>query len=189
MLKKDLRKLFLEKRKSTSAQSLLDGGLNISNKLLQLPIWDFNNYHIYLPIENKKEIDTSFILSILQGKDKNVVIPKMIGVNGLENYLLTDNTRLKKNKWDVPEPIDGIKIEPQNIDVVFIPLLAFDNKGNRVGYGKGYYDTFLKQCKPNVIKVGLSIFNSIEAITDVYKDDVPLDYCITPEKIYVFNTP
>lgn len=188
MLKKDLRKLFLENRNSTSAQSLLNGSLTISNKLLQLPIWDFNNFHIYLPIENKKEIDTSFMLSILQGKDKNVIIPKMIGANALESYLLTDNTTLQNNKWGVPEPIDGIKIEPQNIDVVFIPLLAFDTSGNRVGYGKGYYDTFLSQCKPNVVKIGLSIFSAVDEITDIFRDDVPLDYCVTPEKTYVFKT-
>ncbi|WP_298478866.1 5-formyltetrahydrofolate cyclo-ligase [uncultured Maribacter sp.] len=189
MLKRDLRKLFIEKRASISLQSLLNSSLTLSNKLLKLPIWDFNNYHIYLPIEKKKEIDTSFILSILQGKDKNVIIPKVTGSNQLENYLLTDSTRLKTNKWGVPEPIDGFKVAPQDIDVVFVPLLAFDNNGNRIGYGKGYYDTFLKQCKPNVIKVGLSLFPCVETITDVYKGDVPLDYCITPEKTYFFNTP
>ena len=187
MLKKDIRLLFLKKRGSLSLQSLSSASLTIANKLLELDIWNLNNYHIYLPIEDKKEIDTSFILSILQGKDKNVIIPKMIGANALDSYLLTDNTRLKNNKWGVPEPIDGIKIEPQNIDVVFIPLLAFDTSGNRVGYGKGYYDTFLMQCKPNVIKVGLSIFNAVDEITDVFKNDVPLDYCVTLEKTYVFK--
>jgi len=187
MLKKDLRKQFLDKRFNTTPQNLLDSSLKISNALLEIPIWVYTNYHIFLPIEEKKELDTSFILSILQGKDKNVVVPKMVTNRRLENYLLTDNTLLKTNKWGVPEPLDGFLIDPKTIDVVFVPLLAFDEKGNRVGYGKGFYDTFLKQCKPSVVKVGLSLFAAVEGITDVFKEDVPLDYCVTPDKTYVFK--
>ena len=187
MLKKDLRKMFSQKRIFTTKEDLLNSSLAISNKLLQLDIWEYNNYHIYLSIKDKKEIDTTYILSILQGKDKNIILPKMEKENHLQNYLLTDNTKLKNNKWGVPEPINGIEISPKDIDVVFIPLLAYDTKGNRVGYGKGYYDNFLKQCKPSVLKVGLSIFNPVNTITDVYKTDVALDYCVTPKKIFKFK--
>lgn len=140
-----------------------------------------------MPIIENKEIDTTFILSILQGKDKNVVIPKVIGNYGLKHYLLTDATRLRKNKWHIPEPVDGIEVKPEKIDVVFIPLLAFDEKGNRVGYGKGFYDRFLRQCRSNVIKVGLSLFKAEEKITDLTDTDIPLDYCITPSKTYSFG--
>lgn len=186
MLKKDLRASYLKKRQNLSTQSLTDESIVISNNLLDLHIWQYTNYHIYLPIENKKEIETTFILSILQGKDKNIIIPKMAKDNSLENYLLTDNTCLKKNSLGVPEPLDGIKIEETSIDVVFIPLLAFDKKGNRVGYGKGYYDNFLSKCKPEVIKIGLSFFEAEEQITDVYKNDIPLNYCVTPKRTYTF---
>ena len=120
MLKKDLRTIYLDKRLQYSTQSLQSESLTISNNLLALPVWSYTNYHIFLPIDNKNEIDTSFILSILHGKDKNIIIPKMFTNNSLENYLLTDNTTLKKNKWGVPEPIDGIKVEPSSIDVVFV---------------------------------------------------------------------
>lgn len=187
MLKKDLRALYLGKRLQYSTQSLQSESLTISNSLLALPIWSYTNYHIFLSIDRKSEIDTNFILSILQGKDKNVIIPKMIKGYALENYLLTDNTTLKKNKWGVPEPIDGIKVEPSFIDAVFVPLLAFDKKGNRVGYGKGYYDNFLNNCKPEVLKIGLSLFEAEEQITDVYENDIPLDYCVTPKKTYIFK--
>lgn len=187
MLKKDLRTLYLNKRLQYSTQSLQSKSLTISNSILELPIWSYTNYHIFLPIDTKNEIDTSYILSILHGKDKNVIIPKILTSNSLENYLLTDNTTLKKNKWGVPEPIDGIKIEPSSIDVVFVPLLAFDKKGNRVGYGKGYYDNFLNNCKPDVLKIGLSLFEAEEQITDVYENDIPIDYCVTPKKTYIFK--
>ena len=157
----------------------------MANNSLELPIWNFDYYHIFLPIRDKKEIDTSFLLSILQGRDKHVILPKMEG-DDLTHFLLTDNTILKTNQWNVPEPVDGISVESSKIEVVFVPLLAFDKYGNRVGYGKGFYDRFLKQCKKDVVKIGLSLFEAEEEIEDVFENDIPLDYCITPNKIYEF---
>jgi len=188
MLKKDLRLQYISLRKEVSQQSLLNASLTIANRLLQLPIWDFNYYHIFLPIISKNEVDTSFILSILQGKDKNIVLPKIQGEDSLQHILLTDSTRLKTNSWGVPEPTEGIEVPAQKIDVVFIPLLAFDENGNRVGYGKGFYDNFLQECRNDITKVGLSLFSAEREITDVIENDIPLDYCVTPEKIYSFSS-
>ncbi len=187
MLKKELRFKYVKKRSFVSPNELEDNSLAIANKLLELPsIWSFNYYHIFLPIIEKKEIDTSYILSILQGKDKNVLLPKINGNNTLINYLLTDNITIKKNKWNIPEPIDGIEISADKIEVIFIPLLVFDKKGNRVGYGKGFYDSLLKQCDSKTIKIGLSLFEAEEVITDIYDGDIPLNYCVTPKNIYSF---
>src|SRR5690606_31403058 len=134
--------------------------LEIANKCLELPIWQHSNYHIFLSITEKGEINTEYLLHILQGKDKNIVVPKTnFKTQTLSHFLLTDNTIIKKNKWGIPEPEDGIPFPEEKIDVVFVPLLAFDKKGNRVGYGKGFYDRFLKLCKPDVIKIGLSLFD------------------------------
>ena len=105
----------------------------------------------------------------------------------MQHILLTDNTKLKANSWGVPEPLDGIEVPTQKIDLVFLPLLAFDENGNRVGYGKGFYDNFLRECKEDVVKVGLSLFTAEKEITDVNGNDIPLDYCVTPEKIYSFS--
>ncbi len=186
MLKKDLRVKILSLRNSITTEYLSDQSLQLANTLLTLPIWNFSFYHLFLPITQKKEVDTSYILSILQGKDKNVVLPKMADDQNLKHFLLTDSTVIKPNKWGVPEPLDGLEVPIHKIDVVFIPLLAFDTKGNRVGYGKGFYDIFLKECNPNVVKIGLSLFEAEESIDDIAPDDVPLDYCITPNKVYSF---
>ena len=186
MLKKDLRLKILSLRNSTTSEYLSEQSLQLANTLLTLPIWNFSYYHLFLPITKKKEIDTSYILSILQGKDKNVVLPKMTGDQNLKHFLLTDSTVIKLNKWGVPEPLEGIEVPIHKIDVVFVPLLAFDTKGNRVGYGKGFYDIFLKECNPNVVKIGLSLFDAEESIDDIAPDDVSLDYCITPDKVYSF---
>ncbi|AIM59949.1 MULTISPECIES: 5-formyltetrahydrofolate cyclo-ligase [Cellulophaga] len=186
MVKKELRAKYVLLREKMSADAADNYSVEIANQLLKMPIWDFNYYHIFLSIEEKKEIDTSTILTILQGKDKHVILPKMNADNTLTNFLLTDNTVIKKNNFNVPEPVDGIEILPNKIDVVFVPLLAFDKKGNRIGYGKGFYDAFLKDCKPNVLKIGLSFFEAEEQITDVYESDIPLNYCVTPQQIYQF---
>ena len=187
MLKKDLRLHYIALRKDVSPPALLNSSLTIANKLLALPIWSLNYYHVFLPITSQNEVDTSFILSILQGKDKNIVLPKIEGSNNLKHILLTDNTRLKANSWGVPEPLEGIEVPVNKIDVVFIPLLTFDDNGNRVGYGKGFYDNFLKDCRNDVIKIGLSLFASEKVISDVNENDIPLNYCVTPDKVYSFS--
>lgn len=187
MLKHELRKKYDNLRAGISPTKASEFSLALTNSLLQIPIWDFFYYHTFLSIEEKNEVDTLPLITLLQGKDKNIVIPKVVNDNSMDNYLLTDNTSLKKSAWGVPEPVDGIEIPENKIDVVFVPLLAFDTQGNRVGYGKGYYDTLLNKCRKETIKIGLSFFAAErELISDVNENDVQLDYCVTPEKIYTF---
>lgn len=188
MLKKDLRLNYSALREKMAEEAILNSSLSIANQLLKMQIWDRDYYHIFLPIPEKKEIDTSFILSILQGKDKHVVLPKVSQKLFLQHYLLTDSTKLQTSHWGIPEPIDGIEIYASKIDVVFVPLLAFDSKGFRVGYGKGFYDRFISECRTNVIKIGLSLFGAEVNISDVTEHDLRLDYCVTPEKIYSFKS-
>ena len=188
MLKKDLRRKYIERRNNLSPSLLASESLSVANNALKLPIWSHEYYHIFLPIQEKQEIDTVNIIAILQGKDKHIIVPKIGEGKLLEHFLLTDSTLFKNNNWGVPEPVDGIIIAPKKIDVVFLPLLAFDKLGNRIGYGKGFYDKFLSECRPDVIKVGLSVFDPEEEISDLNKHDIPLDFCVTPEKNYSFKT-
>lgn len=188
MNKKQLRLKYKKLREVLTADDVEEGSLEIANNLLGLPIWGYSFYHLFLSISEKREVDTQAILHILQGKDKNVVLSKADFKNGtLTNYLLTDATVIKVNTWGIPEPVEGIEIPSEKIEVVFIPLLVFDERGNRIGYGKGFYDRFLAQCSPEVVKVGLSFFDAEKEIADIDPLDVPLDYCVTPEKIYNFK--
>lgn len=188
MFKKDLRKKYKALRNELSLQEIESNSLAIANNLLPLAIWDKLYFHLFLSIEEQKEIDTEFILQVLAGKDKEIVVAKT-DFNSIQmtHYLLTDNTKFRKNEYNIPEPVDGIEVPVSKIDVVFVPLLAFDTNGNRVGYGKGFYDKFLSQCQPETIKIGLSFFEAEEEIADVYQDDIRLDYCVTPNKIYDFT--
>ncbi len=187
MLKHELRKKYKSLRKELTASKISDLSIDLANHALQIPIWDFFYFHIFLSIEENKEVDTLPLITLLQGKDKHVVVPRTHDENTLENFLLTDSTVIKKTHWGIPEPVDGIVIPENKIDVVFVPLLAFDLHGNRVGYGKGFYDTFLRKCRKETVKIGLSLFEPEENdITDVHENDVKLDYCVTPEKTYAF---
>lgn len=187
MNKSDLRFKYKVLRKQLSEDKIEEMSLAIANKLLQLPIWHKTYFHIFLPILEQKEVDTECILHILSGKDKEIIISKSdFKTCSMTHFLLTENTTIKKNQYNIPEPLDGIEVPVRKIEVVFVPLLAFDTKGNRVGYGKGFYDKFLSECNPETIKIGLSFFEVEDTITDVFENDVKLDYCVTPNTIYTF---
>ena len=187
MDKKEARKKSKEARKQLSQEEIEDKSLAIANQLLRMNIWDKLYYHLFLTIVEQKEINTEYILQILAGKDKEIVISKCeFATVGMTHFLLTDNTKIKKNSYNVPEPVDGLEVPDAKIDVVFVPLLAYDKQGNRVGYGKGFYDNFLSKCNPETIKIGLSFFPPEEKIDDVSESDVKLDFCVTPEEIYRF---
>jgi len=186
MTKEAFRQKYKSLRNTYSEEAIEELSLKIANNALQLPIWDYTNYHIFLSISEKKEINTNYLLHILQGRDKSIVVPKVSkGTPNMTHFLLQDNTLLKPSNYGVPEPVSGIEINPLQIDVVFVPLLAYDTKGNRIGYGGGYYDRFLNQCKPETLFIGLSYFES-EAKIPSEATDIPLHFCVSPNKIHKF---
>ena len=181
-----LRTEYQKRRDSLTEEQIADFSIQISNLSLTLNIWEYSIYHLFMTNEKNKEIDTSYLLSVIQGKDKQPVIPKIVDDNRLEHFLLNDQTLLKNNRWGIPEPLSGITINPKQIEVVFVPLLVFDQQGHRVGYGKGYYDRFLDQCSESTLKVGLTFFDPVTKIEDIETHDISLDFALTPERIYAF---
>ncbi|CAM3327320.1 5-formyltetrahydrofolate cyclo-ligase [Aequorivita lipolytica] len=185
--KKTLRIKYKKFRENLSEESIEEMSLQIANQALKLPIWNQTYYHIFLSISSKKEVNTEYVMHILQGKDKSIVVSKADFNSGeMMHYLLQENTVLKTSKYGIPEPVAGIEISPKMLEVVFVPLLAYDQKGHRVGYGKGFYDRFLEKCSANTIFVGLSFF---DPETEIFSEanDVPLDFCITPKNILDFR--
>ena len=139
------------------------------------------------PIVEQNEVNTEYLMHILQGKDKNIIVSKSDVTNyKMTHYLMTDATIFKKNQWHIPEPIDGFEVSSKQMDVVFVPLLAFDLQGNRVGYGKGFYDRFLNECHADVVKIGLSFFEPETEIEGTENTDVRLNFALTPESIHSF---
>ena len=187
MKKTELRAKYKALRANLSTKKIEDSSLLIANLVLKLPIWDHSFFHIFLTINSLKEVETEPILSILSGKDKHIVLSKTdFKAKTMSHVLLQDNTSIKPNSWNISEPENGIPISDQQIQVVFIPLMAFDELGNRVGYGKGFYDGFLENCSKDTLKIGLSFFEADAEIENIEPHDIALDYCITPHKTYTF---
>jgi 5-formyltetrahydrofolate cyclo-ligase len=104
----------------------------------------------------------------------------------MQSIQTNDDTRFRKNQYNIYEPQDGEAVNPEAMDMIFVPLLAFDEKGCRVGSGKGFYDRYLSQCRADCLKIGFSYFEPIDVIDDRHEFDVPLDLCVTPTSVYVF---
>ncbi|RZL56340.1 MAG: 5-formyltetrahydrofolate cyclo-ligase [Pedobacter sp.] len=184
MLKSTIRKQVLDQRKAVSDDEFL-----ILNQLLlaQFKTLDFSkisSIHVFLPIVKKREPDTFLMIDWLQENHPDIHV--VVSRANFENHSMSHHPfikeDLKENAYHIPEP-QTTAIFDGKIDMVLVPLLAFDQRGYRVGYGKGFYDRFLLGIA--ALKVGLSLFEVMpEEISDVHKDDIRLDLCITPSRIY-----
>lgn len=193
MNKAALRTYYLSKRNALDTHTLTLRNEQIKNLFLAY-FHDFKieAIHTFLPIAEKKEINTKPILDAL--KKRNPKLRVVVSKSNLEtlemtSYLLQEGTVLEINKWGIPEPLEGVLFDEVKIDVILIPLLAFDKSGNRVGYGKGFYDRFLRKCRSTVVKIGLCLEPPVAVIPDTHQFDVKLNYCVTPERIYNFYNP
>jgi len=189
MTKKELRKVYKEKRKALTMQE----SIRLDDLLLiQFQQWPLSNLTTILnfwPIDEKTEVNTHLMLDYLFFRipGLQVAYPVMSASENIFKAIATDeNTEFLINEFGIAEPGSGPEVLPEEIDAVFVPLLAFDVKGYRVGYGKGYYDRFLHQCRTDILKIGFSYFEAEPAIDDINEFDVPLSICVTPNKIYEF---
>ena len=143
--------------------------------------------HCFLPIQSKDEINTAMIIQYCWENNIKVVVPVSNFDDGtLKTAEFKPYTKTKLTKHNIPEPIDPVWTNNDAIDLVITPLLAFDLKGYRVGYGKGFYDRFFASLLKDTKKVGISLFEPCEAIEDVNEHDIPLTHCVTPNKIFTF---
>lgn len=191
MIKSNLRHIYKERRQQlTNAQlTILDDLLLI--QFQKLPVDIPALIMTYAPITKWNEFDPLEITDYCYFKNPEQqlfypLITDSAAVLTMMPALVNDATIFELSAFGFSQPVDGIEVSPEEIDLVIVPLLAFDKKGYRVGYGKGHYDKFLKKCRKDVIKVGFSYFEPVDAIQDINVYDVPLDYCITHEKIYIF---
>jgi 5-formyltetrahydrofolate cyclo-ligase len=190
MTKEELRKLYIKKRSSLSDaeyHELNDELCRIFFKSVDLS--GIKILHSFLPIERQKEPNTrQIILQIMESRpDLQIAIPRVNdATQTLENILLESTTVLKSSGWGIPEPESGVVIDPDKIGMVLVPMLIFDRRGHRVGYGKGFYDKFLFTTSHNCKRVGICLFDPVERIDNIEGFDERLDQCITPSGSYIF---
>ena len=181
-----LRSHYKKKRLSLTKQEVDHLSQRVCKQLDKLNIWKLKHYHIFISISKYNELDTSYIINKLKSEKKNIIVPKILN-NELIHIAINDQTEFSINEYGIKEPNNGNSFIIQNLDLIFIPLLAYDLEGHRVGYGKGYYDRFLKLTNKSSLKIGLSFFDPINKIQDIDDNDVKLDYCITPTQVHKFD--
>ena len=180
-----LRQLFKKNRFKLTDNELKDLNKSIFKNLMKMDLFKKTYYHIYLSNYLNNEVETDEIIKLLFKKNKRVYVPKIMGEN-LIHIEINKDTTYSENQFSIREPSSTITSDPKIFDVVFIPLLAYDKYGERVGYGGGYYDRFLLNTKKNVIKVGLSFFEPVDKILNVEEHDIKLAYVITPNRVINF---
>jgi len=190
MDKSELRKIYLEKQKNLLPAEREEKGRGIASLFFQsLDLSSINFLHCFLPIERNNEINTHLILEKLWRDFPHIVtlVPRVdLDTNEIENLKYTHQTELVLSNWQIHEPSHDDIVETEKIDAVLVPLLCFDERGYRVGYGKGFYDRFLAKCRPDTQKIGLSYFPPVPEISDTAGFDIRLDLCVTPEKVWQF---
>jgi 5-formyltetrahydrofolate cyclo-ligase len=189
MTKQELRRLYLKKRRSLTDPAYQHLNLMLCNRFFEtVDLSRIKVLHMFLPIVKNKEPDTWPIINQLKAQFPaiRISIPKVLENDSLSSYYYENPDQLTISAWGIPEPTRGTITDPQQIDAVLIPLLAFDKQGHRVGYGKGYYDKFLKSCRSDCSKIGLSFFPPETRIKNLITTDLPLDKVITPEEVYTF---
>lgn len=189
MIKSEARKIYREKRNALShAERLrLDDLLLIQFQKAELPF--LHTILSFRSIEENGEPDTKAFTAFLEFRNPalNIAYPKVNKESkGMQAVLTDADTPFQKGLYNVPEPLSDHIISPEAFDLILVPMLICDQNGYRVGYGKGFYDRYLMYTRDNCIKVGFSYFEPIEEIADKNEFDVPLNLCITPQKIYVF---
>ena len=187
--KQALRTQYLAQRNALSPQEVERLSVQV---LDQVAHWlaqreELQHFHLYLPIVGQQEVNTLLLRELLEQEGKTLYTSRVRkGELGLDTLKLPREATLRADRWGIPLPDKEELVSPESIEVVFVPLLAYDRQGNRLGFGKGYYDFFLGSLSPEVLKVGLSFFGPEEAIP-AEAHDVSLDFCVTSVRTWVFS--
>jgi 5-formyltetrahydrofolate cyclo-ligase len=186
MLKAELRKKYMQKRKALST----DEAFLLSEKIFENFVDFFKpvsgqKVHIFIPIKKFKEIDTQLFINYFLSRNIKAFVPKIVDAKLISVEIFKD-TKFETNHWGISEPVSNEDSGILDFNWVITPLLYCDKKGNRVGYGKGFYDAFFEMIPSETKKIGVNYFNPDENIDDVWENDIPLDYLVTPTDVLSF---
>ncbi|WHF50411.1 5-formyltetrahydrofolate cyclo-ligase [Chryseobacterium gotjawalense] len=187
MKKAEIRKIYLAKKEKLSKVEIEAFSKKIFTRFMsEFPLKENQKVHCFLSIPEKGEVDTNEFLNYFYENKIRVFVPKMIKTE-LIALEITKETPLIKNSWGIKEPAGEVDSGVKDFDFIITPLLYSDHFGNRVGYGKGFYDRFFSEVNPNAVKVGVSFFPPQEQVEDIAEFDVPLDYLVTPTEVLSFG--
>jgi len=189
--KSELRKIYLERRRSLSPDAHSALSSEIIDRLFEaVDLSSITAVHCYISLKHFGEVETGVFFSRVWETHPQVITtaPRIDDVTReIDSLIYQHDTPTREVIWNIPEPSGSEIVAPEALDLVIVPLLCFDRHGHRVGYGKGFYDRFLRKCRPACIKAGLSFFPPVDSIDDVHDADMALDLCVTPTDTFRFR--
>lgn len=181
--KEELRQQLLNQRKSISEPEFYGASADIVEELKeQKEYQDAETIHCYVSMNERREVETRVLIKEMIERGKDVVVPVTNFESGtLTHIRLKSFSDLEENKWGVLEPKKGEEVTPEKIDLVIVPMVGGDEQCNRIGYGEGFYDRFLKDVR--CPKIGLSFDITIVNQLPTENFDISLDKIITEKRI------
>lgn len=143
--------------------------------------------HTFIPVTEKREPDIWPLIERIRREFPQIrlSVPRVEG-NILQNFFFEGIHQLRTGAFGIQEPTQGIATETNKIDIVLVPTLTGDRYGNRLGYGKGFYDRFLIDCRDNCLKIGVSLLDPDAEELPVEEHDIRLNHLITPKGVMDF---
>lgn len=182
--KQQWRKQLLESRESLSLEEWESTSEKIIERLKQSSFFKkAKTVHCYVSMNERREVNTHPLIKEMIAGGKKVVTPVTNFKDGtLSHVALTSFDDLSPNKWGVLEAENGEEADISKLDLVIVPMAGGDEACNRMGYGKGFYDRFLKDV--SCPKIGLCFEQNIIKQVPVEPFDVPLDGIITEDRTF-----
>lgn len=183
--KKEARTYFQDTRSRLSLSEREEFSSLITSKLLSFINWEMCRV-VMAYSSLKSEVSTHKLIDSLLQKGKVVVLPVTIkSERQIKPYVITDRSLFKRGAYNIKEPDIAISksCSPSDIDLCIVPGLGYDESGFRIGFGKGYYDSFLQNLSPGCLKVGLAFSVQIVDKLPIQKWDIPVDAIITEKRI------
>jgi 5-formyltetrahydrofolate cyclo-ligase len=186
MNKNEIRKNIYKKRLSLSKEEIKNKSKQILLNLSKTKEY-LNSSNIMFYLATKSEVQTEEIIKTSIKIDKNIFVPIILRdcIDLVASKLIDFDRDLERGKKGILEPKQEYYrlFPPENIDLVILPGIAFDLKGNRIGRGLGYYDNFLSKVKPSTRLIALAFEIQLVKKVPVNKYDIPVHKIITEERI------
>lgn len=173
-MKADIRKEMLEKRQALALSLRLLMEEQIKENVL-MAIGNAKRIGIYC--STRGEVDTYGLMEHwFWDKDISIYVPKVTGET-MDFFRISSFKDLSMGRFGILKPQTDDKINPDELEVIIVPIVAFDKNKHRIGFGKGYYDRYLKQTSARKIGIAFSFQEVDEILVDPF--DVDCDIVIT----------
>lgn len=184
MDKTELRKSLKKERNSLPKEIKNEFDMRIFQEIINSKVYE-ESQRVFIYVSYNSEVDTIPLIKYSLEKGKRVCVPRVLDKEGnMESLYIDSLGELREGMYGILEPVSTKKASPIDIELVITPGLAFDKEGGRIGYGKGYYDRYLKLSN-NAIKMGVCYDFQVVPSLPTTKEDIKMDMIISEKNKYV----